>query len=619
MLFRTRPSAVSALSTASTVLVFGLLLLALVGCGNTDENAEENPDSTPSSSASTEQTTEDEGAEPPAAETTSTTSSPALIDTDLTDVIWVVHRDDGIYDDRGRRLTDLVPPGLEPTLSRSDDGDLLISAAAGGYRWTVGQTAPEVDGQIEPNEGESNNQITAANDVTVVIIDAETTLDSTGSVEQVLQPAQLQVRYNGEVQWTTDVGGIAAHVAQLVDFDGRYVLLARGPVEPANPAIQHIVYDLACPTGEGCTQTFMTFAGMASLVGPDSDEAALNPQLLDLCPTAGERFITSADVPTPFDRAYQRAGAILRSCDAYALRMNEDDLDRGWIWTEAARALQGPHRRVDDDTYRWGAAPDRVAVQTANIGTYVAISFEIPRQQAPGTVTVTMSPTMVLVSGRAGPDTVEVAREAASALADSSTRQLTDWLEVDGPDRDQATLDQFATAVDQTLSDQATGEVQLTGRTVQAWASDTTDPGDDDDALAFAFADFAAGGESSFADLPLADEVALGLGSRIYSIESGPDLANRQLWSVNAAVFEDFEGPFNLLDLAPAPSRFTIGAHDRCASSIPRPAPAELARHRRIAILPAEDSIDSCLAWTAIELFVDEGQIVGVVGDAFGP
>ncbi len=589
------------------------LIVSASACGGDDESVEPTSTTSAPSTDTTDTTT--------STSTTDTTVAPALVETDLTDVAWVVFRDGGLVDDQGRQLTELPPLGSEPVVTRNDDGDLLFATTDGVYRWEIGRAQPEpvTDAGVEIT---APTEVTAANGVTVRLVDADVTLDSNGVVDQVLQPAQLEVfTPDGELEWTTGIGGIAAYRVSLIDFDGRTVLLARAPEEPANPPLQHIVYDLECPTGEDCTRTVIAPYGMVALVGPDAEEPTLDIQLLDLCPTGYAEFITPADTPTPFVQAYQRAGAMLRTCDAYGLGLNDEDLNQDWLWTELARALQGPHGPVEgaDDRYRWSPHPGRASVTMTDVGTYVSIDFEIPQPRLPGQVAVTVSPSTVAISGRADETTADAVRAAAQAVADGGDREFYDLLTVEGPDRDADQVAEFVAAIDDILSGAAVGEVQLTDAGIATWAADTTDPDEGDDAVAFAFGDFAAGGEGSFDDLPVADEILLALGSQVYARKTATELADRSAWSINAPFYAALAGPFNLLIRAPAPARFAIGPHDRCASPVPLPAPPELAEYRRISIQPAEDSIDSCIEWWSIELFVDGGEIVGVAGDAVGP
>lgn len=604
------------------LLVPALTVVVLVSaCSGDDESSA--PASTTGSTATTVDVDRDSASSSTSSTSEATTTIPILVDSDLSDVAWVVYRDNGLVDDQGRLLIDRPPPGIRPSVQRSGDGDLVFATIDGVYRWEIGQAVPEpmTDAEVDVT---APTEITADNGITVRIVEADVTLDSEGFVDQVLQPAQLEVLDpDGELEWTMDVGGIAAHLVSLIDFDGRRILLARAPEQPANPPLQHIVYDLDCPTGEGCTDSFIAPYGMAALVGPDAEEPTLNIQLLDLCPTGYAEFITPIGVPTPFGAAYQRAGAMLRTCDAYGVGYDpglEADND-GWLWTELARALQGPHGPVDgaDDQYRWSPHPDRASVTMTDVGTSVSIDFDVPVRRLPGQVTVTMSPLVVLVSGRADERTAEAVRASAASLAKDNDRELTDLLTVQGPDRDPAQVSEFVEVVDDTLSGAAVGDVQLTDDGIKAWAAVTTDPDVGDDAVAFAFGDVAAGGEGSFDDLPVADEVLLALGSQVYSRAVATELADRRAWSINAAFYAGLAGPFNLLIQTPAPARFTVGPHDRCASAVPLPAPPELAGYRRIAIQPAEDTIESCIEWWSIEVFVDDGEIVGVAGDAFGP
>lgn len=254
-----------------------------------------------------------------------------------------------------------------------------------------------------------------------------------------------------------------------------------------------------------------------------------------------------------------------------------------------------------------------------DLGTSVSIDFDVPERRLPGQVAVTMSPSVVLVSGRADETTAEAVRTSAASLAEDSNRELADRLTVEGPVRDPAQVSEFMESVVATLSGAVVGDVQLTDDGIMAWSAATADTEDGDDVVAFTFGDFAAGGEGSFDDLPVAEQVLLALGSQVYARKAAMELADRRAWSINAPFYADLAGPFNLLIQTPAPARFNVGPHDRCASSVPLPAPPELARYRRISIQPAEDTIESCIDWWSMELFVDDGEIVGVAGDAFGP
>ncbi len=140
------------------------------------------------------------------------------------------------------------------------------------------------------------------------------------------------------------------------------------------------------------------------------------------------------------------------------------------------------------------------------------------------------------------------------------------------------------------------------------------------EAIAFALSDFADGGDGASSVLPLADKVGLALGSNLAVWRDRDDLAEPSSWTVTDELFAGFTGPFDVLGQAAGPVTVTIGVHPHCASPVPVAAPPELVHLRRVSLQPPEGSIDSCLQWSSVDVFVDDrGLIHGVSLDLWEP
>jgi hypothetical protein len=146
---------------------------------------------------------------------------------------------------------------------------------------------------------------------------------------------------------------------------------------------------------------------------------------------------------------------------------------------------------------------------------------------------------------------------------------------------------------------------------------DPSPPSEAESAVARALVSFARGG--SFADLPLADEVTLGLGLDEQQTRSRAELADRDNWTFDATEgFGGFVGPFNVLDtLSAGWVEFSAGPMNFCAAP-PKIWPADWQALDQVNIEPV--GIDSCIAWYGISLFLNgDGEIEVVVLDLFGP
>ncbi|KRA38206.1 MULTISPECIES: hypothetical protein [unclassified Nocardioides] len=160
-------------------------------------------------------------------------------------------------------------------------------------------------------------------------------------------------------------------------------------------------------------------------------------------------------------------------------------------------------------------------------------------------------------------------------------------------------------------------------------ASTATTAAYDDTALLEALVTLATAPSAEAASaLPFAAQVRLGLGPDLVATRPRDRLASFGGWDVDLEAFRGHVGPFNALGRLAAHAdgddsltRFTttIGEHPHCASP-PAPAPAGLADHRHISLQPTDDSIDGCLEWFTVDLFLDDsGTIDTVTFDIWEP
>ncbi len=149
-------------------------------------------------------------------------------------------------------------------------------------------------------------------------------------------------------------------------------------------------------------------------------------------------------------------------------------------------------------------------------------------------------------------------------------------------------------------------------------ASASVEPSPADQALVDAFLAFAeAPGTDTVTALPLAADVALGLGPDIVTTRNAADLVGPGAWTIDREEFRAWAGPFSALDLAAPPITITVGTHARCAAP-PEPAPEGFADLRRISIQPT--TATSCLEWWTVDFFLDDnGDIAAVTLDLFEP
>ena len=134
--------------------------------------------------------------------------------------------------------------------------------------------------------------------------------------------------------------------------------------------------------------------------------------------------------------------------------------------------------------------------------------------------------------------------------------------------------------------------------------------------------------------LPFAGEVQLGLSRDLKATLDEAESSDASAWMLNAKYFRASTGPFNVLepiqrhaDKTRSTSvrarggafRVSVGDHPHCASP-PVPAPRGFEHHRRVSVQPSESSIDSCLSWFTVDLFLnEEGSIAAVTLDIWEP
>lgn len=134
--------------------------------------------------------------------------------------------------------------------------------------------------------------------------------------------------------------------------------------------------------------------------------------------------------------------------------------------------------------------------------------------------------------------------------------------------------------------------------------------------------------------LPFAGEVQLGLSRDLRTALNAPDAPQASAWVLNANSFRAYTGPFSALELIQRHAdearsmsfrtrggalHVSAGDHPHCASP-PVPAPQGFERHRRVSVQPSESSIDSCLSWFTVDLFLNkEGSIAAVTLDVWEP
>lgn len=133
--------------------------------------------------------------------------------------------------------------------------------------------------------------------------------------------------------------------------------------------------------------------------------------------------------------------------------------------------------------------------------------------------------------------------------------------------------------------------------------------------------------------LPLTNQVELGLGQNIKSVLKRSDAPLAEAWTISAPSFRAYSGPFSALELIQrhaeeseaesvggrGPFQLSVGEHPHCAG-LPAPSPRKFKHHRRVSVQPSGSSIDSCLSWFSVDLFLDtQGNVAAVTLDLWEP
>lgn len=141
------------------------------------------------------------------------------------------------------------------------------------------------------------------------------------------------------------------------------------------------------------------------------------------------------------------------------------------------------------------------------------------------------------------------------------------------------------------------------------------------------FVEFAVDPSSTTAaEVPFSpDGVSLGLGPQLMTHVPRERIADPDSWVLEPKVLRAYVPPFSaLVTVERHPEvrddvEVSVGPHPHCAAS-PQPAPELVAGLRRVSFQPAEASIDSCLMWFTVDLFVNEdGEVVAVTLDIWEP
>ncbi len=139
--------------------------------------------------------------------------------------------------------------------------------------------------------------------------------------------------------------------------------------------------------------------------------------------------------------------------------------------------------------------------------------------------------------------------------------------------------------------------------------------------LVDAFVDFAARpSDDTFAALPLAESVALGLGPDIATVVAGSALRHPDTWELDVEFFRAYDGPFSAFRQLAAAGAYevTVGPYNYCGWSTPMPPPNGYADLTRISI--ADGFVDSCLMWSTVDFFVTaDGTVAAITLDLGEP
>jgi hypothetical protein len=124
----------------------------------------------------------------------------------------------------------------------------------------------------------------------------------------------------------------------------------------------------------------------------------------------------------------------------------------------------------------------------------------------------------------------------------------------------------------------------------------------------------------TWASVPFADRVQLGLGDRLLKTRSAQELRDPVAWMLDVDLFRGRGGPLSSIEVLASNQgslEFREGSYRRCVSPS-GPPPRPVSGLRRLSIQPRRPM--SCLQWFAVDVFVDEsGDIRAVTLDLWEP
>ena len=127
--------------------------------------------------------------------------------------------------------------------------------------------------------------------------------------------------------------------------------------------------------------------------------------------------------------------------------------------------------------------------------------------------------------------------------------------------------------------------------------------------------------DATWAAVPLADSVGLGLGDTLRARRSARELREPAAWRLNIDLFRARAGTGSALDLIASEQgrlKVTHGPHPHCATSPPVPPPPQVSDLERVVVQPRNP--DGCLDWWTVDAFVDDdGKIRAVTLDLWEP
>ena len=204
---------------------------------------------------------------------------------------------------------------------------------------------------------------------------------------------------------------------------------------------------------------------------------------------------------------------------------------------------------------------------------------------------------------------------------------------VDTEPSDQPTPSVFAAPSPTATTSSASPSVEPTEQTTAPSPSPAVEPADlrlTRDFVAFATRPSAKTAQK----VPFAGEVQLGLGRDLRATLDRDDAPQGSAWVLKAKYFRGYTGPFSALEpierhadgagstsVRSRGGAFTVsvGDHPHCASPPVLP-PRGLEDTRRVSVQPSESSLDSCLSWFTVDLFMtDGGEIAAVTLDLWEP